>query len=409
MEKRIPILLFGAVLCLNTIIGQVSINESGTPPDVSAVLDMSASDKGLLVPRMTQMQRDLISLPAHSLLIYQTDHDLGYYYNAGTPNMPDWQSLSSVIATIDKRGIEIDTLPFTINTPGNYYLNKPLTGQPNEDGITILSSGVTIDLGGFSIIGGGGVSGAGIMVPDSVNRLKVFNGTVTGWEDVGIKAENANYSEFASLHISDNRGDGIASGEYCLIYACTAINNASDGIDAGDNNIISNCLASSNQSDGIETGIAGVIESSTSKENGSNGFRVGGACAVRSCTSNKNEGDGFNVGSGSNVTQCVASNNESNGFQCLNDTYLGENTADSNTKSGFYTSFSDSRIEKNNGTDNSRYGFEIVGAGGCLVIQNSASGNVLNAYNISSGHIAGPIINGATMATNTNPNANISY
>lgn len=409
MKKRIPILLFTAMLYLNSTIGQVSINDSGTPPDASAVLDMSASDRGLLVPRMTEIQRDLISLPANSLLIYQTDQESGYYYNIGTPDMPNWQPLSSVVATIDKRGIEIDTLPFIISTPGNYYLNKTLTGQPNEDGIMILSSGVTIDLGGFSIIGGGGVSGAGIMVPDSVNRLKVFNGTVKGWEDVGIKAENANYSEYASLLVSDNLGDGIASGENCLIHACTAINNASDGIDAGDNNIISNCLASSNQSDGIETGIAGVIESSTSKENGSNGFRVGGACAVRSCTSNENEGDGFNVGSGSNVSQCVASNNESNGFQCLNDTYLGENTADSNTKSGFYTSFSDSRIEKNNGTDNSRYGFEIVGSGGCLIIQNSASGNVLNAYAIGVGHIAGPIINGATMAANTNPNANISY
>jgi parallel beta-helix repeat protein len=409
MEKRIPILLFAALLCLNTIFSQVSINESGTPPDISAVLDISASDKGLLVPRMMETQRDLISLPANSLLIYQTDQVSGYYYNAGSPDMPDWQPLSSVIATIDKRGTEIDTLPFFISTPGNYYLNQTLTGQPSEDGITIQSSGVTIDLGGFSIMGGGGVSGAGITVPDSVNRLKVFNGTITGWEDVGIKAENANYSEYTSLLISDNQGDGILSGANCFIHACTAINNASDGIDAGDNNIISNCLAAFNMSDGIETGISGIVESSTSRENGSNGFRVGGACTIRSCTANENEGDGFNVGSGSNVTQCVASNNESNGFQCLNDTYLGENTADSNTKSGFYTSFSDSRIEKNNGTDNSRYGFEIVGSGGCLIIQNSASGNVLNAYAIGVGHIAGPIINGATMAANTNPNANISY
>lgn len=409
MEKRIPILLFAVILCLNTISSQVSINDSGTPPDVSAVLDMSASDKGLLVPRMTETERDLISSPAHSLLIYQTDQESGYYYNAGTPGMPDWQPLSSVIATIDKRGTEIDTLPFIISTPGNYYLNQNLTGQPGEDGITILSSGVTIDLGGFSITGGGGVIGAGIVVPDSVNRLKVFNGTITKWEDIGIKAENAKYSEYSSLLISDNQGDGLLSGANSFIQACAAINNASDGIDAGENNIISNCLAAFNKSDGIETGIAGVVESSTSRENGSNGFRVGGACAVRSCTANDNGGDGFNVGSGSNVTQCVASNNEGNGFQCLNDTYLGENTADSNTKSGFYTSFSDSRIEKNNGTDNSRYGFEIIGSGGCLVIQNSAAGNVLSAYDITIGHIAGPIINGATMAANTNPNANISY
>jgi hypothetical protein len=410
MQKRILYLFFSAIFILySEISAQVSINDSGTPPDGSAVLDMSASDKGLLVPRMTMEDRDMISLPAHSLLIYQTNNTVGYYYNAGTPAAPDWQPLSSTFATIDKRGTEIDTLPFTITNPGNYYLNQNLTGQPDEDGIIVMSSGVTIDMGGFTITGGVGSSGAGISVPDSVNRLKVFNGSVHKWEDIGIKAENAYYSEYSSLMMSDNQGDGINTGPNSLIQACVATNNASDGIDAGDHNIVSHCLASGNSSDGIECGKAAVIESSNARENGSTGFRIGAASTVSNSAAHENGSDGFNVGNGGNVTHCVSSNNNNHGFQSLNDTYLGMNTADSNTKSGFYTTFSDSRIEGNSSTDNSKYGYEIIGAGGCLVIQNSASGNVLSAYNIAAGHVAGPIITAVNMAVNTNPNANISY
>ncbi|MDD3756516.1 MAG: hypothetical protein PHD90_08765, partial [Bacteroidales bacterium] len=41
-------------------------------------------------PRMTKSQRDAISSPATSLIIYQTDNTPGFYYNAGTPSSPNW-------------------------------------------------------------------------------------------------------------------------------------------------------------------------------------------------------------------------------------------------------------------------------------------------------------------------------
>ena len=62
----------------------ISVNESQTPADASAVLDVTSTDKGILIPRMTQAQRDAISSPAEGLMVYQTDGTAGFYYYNGT-------------------------------------------------------------------------------------------------------------------------------------------------------------------------------------------------------------------------------------------------------------------------------------------------------------------------------------
>ena len=94
-----PTLLLSAALSLAPVQhGQaqnsgVSVNDNGAGPDASAMLDVSSSTSGMLVPRMTQAQRDLIPSPGNSLLIFQTDNQPGYYYNAGTGALPDWKRL----------------------------------------------------------------------------------------------------------------------------------------------------------------------------------------------------------------------------------------------------------------------------------------------------------------------------
>ncbi|TGE14471.1 hypothetical protein [Hymenobacter elongatus] len=53
-------------------------------PNASAVLDLTSTAKGLLIPRMTQAQRNLISTPAEGLLVYQTDNTPGIYQRTAT-------------------------------------------------------------------------------------------------------------------------------------------------------------------------------------------------------------------------------------------------------------------------------------------------------------------------------------
>ena len=51
--------------------GDVGIGTTVT--DQSALLDMVSTDKGILIPRMNTVQRDLIATPAEGLMIYNTD------------------------------------------------------------------------------------------------------------------------------------------------------------------------------------------------------------------------------------------------------------------------------------------------------------------------------------------------
>ncbi len=53
-------------------------------PDTSAQLDITSTNKGLLIPRMTAAQAAAINLPATGLLIYQTDNTPGFYYYDGS-------------------------------------------------------------------------------------------------------------------------------------------------------------------------------------------------------------------------------------------------------------------------------------------------------------------------------------
>jgi len=50
----------------------VGIGDTLFTPDASAILDIKSTTGGLLIPRMTTTQRDAISSPAQSLLIFNT-------------------------------------------------------------------------------------------------------------------------------------------------------------------------------------------------------------------------------------------------------------------------------------------------------------------------------------------------
>jgi len=81
---------FLAVVFLTaTISAQVGINNEN--PDPSAALDITSTSGGLLVPRMTNAQRDAISSPATGLMVYQTDGTIGFYYYDGS----SWSSVTS--------------------------------------------------------------------------------------------------------------------------------------------------------------------------------------------------------------------------------------------------------------------------------------------------------------------------
>jgi hypothetical protein len=74
-------------------------------PDKSAVLDIQSSDKGLLIPRLTQEQINTIANPATGLLVFKNEaSNSGFFYFNGEKWSPLTNGDANAIATMDVNG-----------------------------------------------------------------------------------------------------------------------------------------------------------------------------------------------------------------------------------------------------------------------------------------------------------------
>lgn len=79
-----------------------------TMPDASAVLDITATDAGILIPRLTDGQMNGIALPATGLLIYNSTQNRFFYYDGvqwvdlvGSGNQGSGSGDPTLLYTID--------------------------------------------------------------------------------------------------------------------------------------------------------------------------------------------------------------------------------------------------------------------------------------------------------------------
>ncbi len=75
------ILLIIYVISISGLYAQVAINDDGTNPDASAMLEVKSTDKGFLMPRMNYNTMTGIQNPAEGLLVYVQDKDAFYYFD----------------------------------------------------------------------------------------------------------------------------------------------------------------------------------------------------------------------------------------------------------------------------------------------------------------------------------------
>jgi hypothetical protein len=118
--KKLLTFLFVLLYTANSFAQWVMIDQQGNNPDNTAALEISVADRGLLVPRMTIAQRELISNPAEGLMVYQTDSIRGVYFFSDT----EWKILgknsiinnevATQIAVVrDVKGSGVNGGPFT--------------------------------------------------------------------------------------------------------------------------------------------------------------------------------------------------------------------------------------------------------------------------------------------------------
>ncbi len=85
MKRCFPLLVLLLILIdlINGHSQNVAINNSGVPAASSAMLDISSSDKGLLIPRLNSTQRMAILSPAQGLMVYDTDSRGFWFFDNG--------------------------------------------------------------------------------------------------------------------------------------------------------------------------------------------------------------------------------------------------------------------------------------------------------------------------------------
>ena len=114
------------ILMLFTALSYAQVGVNTNTPDASSALEIESTTGGILIPRMTETQRDAIVSPASGLMIYQTDQDFGFYFYNGT----QWTSvgMSGPQGPQGPQGIQGETVLQVLTGP------QGLAGADGEDG-----------------------------------------------------------------------------------------------------------------------------------------------------------------------------------------------------------------------------------------------------------------------------------
>jgi len=80
-------------LMLFTALSYAQVGINTNTPSASSALEIESTTGGILIPRMTETQRDAIVSPASGLMIYQTDEVSGFYFYNGT----GWAKIDGVV------------------------------------------------------------------------------------------------------------------------------------------------------------------------------------------------------------------------------------------------------------------------------------------------------------------------
>ena len=213
------------VLSCNFVIAQnIAINEDGSTPDSSAIVDISSTSKGLLIPRVTLVQKNAIAGPATGLIVYQTDSTKGFYYYNGT----SWGLLMDRAST-----------PWVISG-NNVYDTAGYVGIGTKNPGALLDINGDILVNGIKIGRGGGnytnntVVGRSALWSNTDGRFNTGLGfNVLSGNTVGDANTAVGYY---ALGYNISGSHNTANGYFALFHNTTGANNTANGYFALSNN-----------------------------------------------------------------------------------------------------------------------------------------------------------------------------
>ncbi len=178
----------------------VAINATGAAPVASAMLDISSTTTGLLIPRMTTAQRTAIAAPATGLKVFDTTTLTNWYFNGtvwveqlGTTN--GWRLNGNAIAAADLFGsTNAVAVRFFCNNVERFRLNP-------TDGEFVAGAAATPYAGDMI----GAVTNA--VLSFGINGYSAQNGSGT-WGEI-LAASTTAFSAVQGVYGGSGAGAGV--------------------------------------------------------------------------------------------------------------------------------------------------------------------------------------------------------
>jgi hypothetical protein len=340
----------------------LSVNSDGSAPAASAQLDVSATDKGMLVPRMTSAQRTAIAAPATGLLVFDTTAGSFWFYNGSV-----WADLSApkVLADADgntkvqvEKSANEDIIRFDLGGTENMVLLKNASGSPRLE----LSNSLDNTFIGFNA----GVANSTGKDNVASGRAALFSNTTgssnTALGRQALRDNTTGYSNTAvgtyALNNNTIKSNLVAVGDSALFNNGIG---ATSGVHATQNTAVgSKALFSNTTGDGnTATGYRSLFSNITGIFNTANG--------VQALYYNTSGGDNTALGFNALVNNATGSANTAFGRAAL----AGNTTGDYNTAIGSFAG-----VGSPNLTNATAIGASArVAASNCLVLGSIAGVN----------------------------------
>lgn len=394
-------LIISVILCLAgiAIMGQNNIGINNPNPDPSAALDIYATNKGVLIPRMSTMQRMNIPSPANGLLVYDVNARSYWFYEASTSS---WKMLINNGFNFILNDMDGDTYITLEENPDDDTARIYIAGNEKfrfgANGIEIVNTGNSIFIG----------EGAG-----ENDDLNDRNNIALGYETLHSNTTgNSNVAiGTLALRSTADRNNLVAVGDSALLnngIGASASQHATQNTAVGAKSMYSNTIGHRNTTMGFytmyfnTTGMRNLAMGATalySNTEGNNNTASGNDALFENTTGNMNTASG----SQSLISNTIGNNNTANGFRALryntsgySNVAIGTHALHNNMAKPNLVAVGDSALY-NNGTGASG----IEGKWNTAVGSKAMFSNTTGANNTGSGYM--------TLFSNIDGNDNSAY
>ena len=220
-------------------------------------------------------------------------------------------------------------------------------------GIHVTASQISIDLGGFAILGASCVGSNSDCTPaappvgtiahgidatllpfSAMSGLRVSNGQIVGMGGKGISAPPRSTVE--GVEVRFNADSGIRVLESSALRDVVANRNGGHGVELDRGTIATRVVANDNALDGLQVlgffgEAAAIVRDSVFRENGQSGIRcLGEAARIENNVASRNGQAGIDCDNASHITNNTVVTNQGNGIVCDGDGLIADNTVTEN-------------------------------------------------------------------------------